>query len=340
MTSRLPIEIVGGGLAGLALGVALRRAGVPVTLFEAGGYPRHRVCGEFISGLDDGTRRELGLDEFLADAWPHRSATYHLRDERLPTLALPAPAWGISRHTLDARLAQALVQAGGKLRTHARLAGDEAPAGRVWAAGRRRRGPFWAGLKVHLRGFELVDDFESHLGRGAYLGLSRTEDGTVNLCGIFAPQPRVSQGFPLILDYLAGAGLTALAERIRGADFDPASLCVSAAPLGSWRCAPAGRIRIGDACATIPPFTGHGLAMALQSAALALGPLSAYASGALSWPEAERAIGRAQHRRFRRRLIFAACLHPFFIKSAPQRILGALARHRLLPFALLYSTVR
>ena len=51
MKSLQPIEIVGGGLAGLSLGLALRQQDIPVTLFEAGSYPRHRVCGEFITGL-------------------------------------------------------------------------------------------------------------------------------------------------------------------------------------------------------------------------------------------------------------------------------------------------
>ena len=44
------LTIVGGGLAGLTLGIGLRQRGVPVTVYEAGRYPRHRVCGEFISG--------------------------------------------------------------------------------------------------------------------------------------------------------------------------------------------------------------------------------------------------------------------------------------------------
>ncbi|MFM7376435.1 MAG: hypothetical protein ACKO39_14995, partial [Chthoniobacterales bacterium] len=59
------VVIVGGGLAGLGLGLALRRNAVPVTIHEAGRYPRHRVCGEFITSLDRHTREELGLDKHL-----------------------------------------------------------------------------------------------------------------------------------------------------------------------------------------------------------------------------------------------------------------------------------
>jgi NADPH-dependent 2,4-dienoyl-CoA reductase/sulfur reductase-like enzyme len=39
------ITIVGGGLAGLTLGIGLRQRSVPVTIQEAANYPRHRVCG-------------------------------------------------------------------------------------------------------------------------------------------------------------------------------------------------------------------------------------------------------------------------------------------------------
>ena len=67
------ISIVGGGLAGLSLGVALRRHGIPVILFEAGSYPRHRVCGEFISGLSKATLNTLGLQDLLHGAMSHRS---------------------------------------------------------------------------------------------------------------------------------------------------------------------------------------------------------------------------------------------------------------------------
>jgi 2-polyprenyl-6-methoxyphenol hydroxylase-like FAD-dependent oxidoreductase len=71
-TSTKPITIVGGGLAGLTLGIGLRRRGVPTTLWEAGHYPRHRVCGEFIC------RRGWVLRELLerADAVGADTATF------------------------------------------------------------------------------------------------------------------------------------------------------------------------------------------------------------------------------------------------------------------------
>jgi 2-polyprenyl-6-methoxyphenol hydroxylase-like FAD-dependent oxidoreductase len=339
MTSPLPIEIVGGGLAGLALGLGLVKAGVPATVFEAGGYPRHRVCGEFISGLDDGTVERLGIRPLLADSRPHRSVTYFLRRRALRPYALPAPAWGISRHALDSRLAQAFVGAGGDLRTQTRGPEDEAPPGRVFAAGRRRKGPFWVGLKVHVAGLALANDFEVHLGDRAYVGLSRIETGAVNVCGIFAHRPGAERGPAMLLAYLEACGLSALAGRLRAAGVDPATFCVTAATLGDRRVAPADRIWIGDACATIAPFTGNGLAMALQGADLAVPPLVAYSQRRIGWAETVHAIGAAQRRRFRRRLRAAALLHPFFLQPGRQSVLAALVQARLIPFRTLFAVL-
>lgn len=68
MAEMKPITIVGGGLAGLTLGVGLRQRGVPVAIHEAGHYPRHRVCGEFISGRGQATLARLGLRELFDQA--------------------------------------------------------------------------------------------------------------------------------------------------------------------------------------------------------------------------------------------------------------------------------
>src|SRR4051794_13558242 len=117
-----PITIVGGGLAGLTLGIGLRRAGVPVSVREAGGYPRHRVCGEFISGNGPAVLEQLGLREPIEQAGAFRAATaaFFAGPEASPVRALPSPALCLSRHRLDALLAGEFQRLGGELQENMR----------------------------------------------------------------------------------------------------------------------------------------------------------------------------------------------------------------------------
>lgn len=43
------IAIIGGGIGGLSLSIDLKRRGYHVVVIEKGNYPRHKVCGEYIS---------------------------------------------------------------------------------------------------------------------------------------------------------------------------------------------------------------------------------------------------------------------------------------------------
>lgn len=336
-----PIEIIGGGLAGLSLGLALRRAGVPVTLHEAGEYPRHRVCGEFITGLGTETIQRLGLEDGLHGALRHEEIAWSL-DAAAPQIQrLPAPALGLSRHILDARLAREFVAAGGDLHVHSRKSGLEGQAGRVIATGRRRASnPRWIGLKVHVARLALTRDLEMHLGSDAYVGLSRVEDDAVNVCGLFRRREIAGRGHATLLAYLRAVGLGGLAERISRAAIDEASFCaVAALDFDRRVVARPDRICIGDAGAMIPPFTGNGMAMAFQSAEIALEPLLAYARDKSDWTATCRATNAALRGRFRVRLASANALHPFLLRRGRQRWFAALSRARVLPFGPLYASL-
>ena len=333
------IEIIGGGLAGLSLGLALRRADVPVTIFEAGDYPRHRVCGEFITGLAPSTVARLELGPLLEDVLRHRDVAWFINETPARIQRLPSPALGLSRHTLDARLAAAFVAAGGELQTRTRVTDLTTGPGRIFASGRRRGGSTWLGLKVHVHDLTLERELELHLGANCYVGLARIEHGAVNVCGLFRRQAVSGRGPELLLAYLRTAGLATRAARLETATVDPDSFCAVAALSFDRRVPTANRVCLGDACAMIPPFTGNGMAMAFQSAELALDPLIAFARGAADWTSTCRAIHALLRGRFRLRLASAEVLHPFLLQPRRQRWLAALSRARLLPFTPLYASL-
>ena len=43
------VQVVGGGPAGAMAAFAAMREGAPVRIFEKSAFPRHKVCGEFLS---------------------------------------------------------------------------------------------------------------------------------------------------------------------------------------------------------------------------------------------------------------------------------------------------
>ena len=336
-----PVTIAGGGLAGLALGIALRDRGVPAQVIEASSYPRHRVCGEFISGIRDEEIAALGIGDLLQSAARHRGTAWFDGAREMFRRDLPDRAFGISRHFLDEAMARGFVERGGVLKTNTRAEHDG--EGVVWACGRRKQPSVWLGLKAHYTDLPLGADLEIHLESGGYIGLTRVEGGHVNVCGLFRRTEAITrrEGSDSALETAASeAGLPSVRERLRGAKLVPGSLKgVNQFALG-WQLAAEDRVAIGDAAAMIPPFTGNGMTMALQSALVAAGPLHAWSEGCLSWDEAARQIRRAQAARFERRLRWARAMQAVLLHPLGRKSAAWLMRSGCIAFESLYRRVR
>jgi 2-polyprenyl-6-methoxyphenol hydroxylase-like FAD-dependent oxidoreductase len=311
MAALKKIRIVGGGLAGLTLGIALRQHGLPVTLLEAARYPRHRVCGEFISGRGQATLTRLGLDKVLAEAGaaPAGTVAFFSGSRAVPPRALPASAACVSRFYLDAALAKKFRELGGELLENRRFTGNFSE-GIVRAGGRRVQAgtaaPRWFGLKIHARNVTLSADLEMHVSPRGYVGVCRLPGDEVNICGIFRPHAGENSAAANPHELLRGEMGSALHARLAAAVYDEQSFCaVAGISLRPHAAAGWDEICVGDAITMIPPFTGNGMSMAFESAELAIAPLAAWSRNEFSWRAARHTIAAACDRQFSSRLRWA-----------------------------------
>ena len=349
MPAPKPIQIVGGGLAGLTLGIALRKKEIPVTVFEVGNYPRHRVCGEFVSGRGLEILDALGLKKQFLDAGATgaHSAIFFSGNSKSPVRQLPSPALCLSRFVMDKLLADEFQKLGGELRTGARWQ-SEFGEGIIRASGRQLRpvenGWRWFGLKAHARNVSPDADLEMHVFKNGYVGICKLAGGEVNVCGLFRRRtgvppvqrarqreheennssvsfaggdrrdacPTLQTGF----DLLRGNPGTILHERLARAEFDEKSFCsVAGLSLNPRHASDKSECCIGDALTMIPPVTGNGMSLAFESAQLAAGPLAAYSRDEISWTQAQQEIARACDENFSSRLRWANWLQRFLLSS-------------------------
>jgi 2-polyprenyl-6-methoxyphenol hydroxylase-like FAD-dependent oxidoreductase len=331
MPASRPITIVGGGLAGLTLGIALRRKQIPATICEAGNYPRHRVCGEFISGRGQATLARLGLRELLAGAGAvsARTAAFFSATKSTAPRPLPSPAVCLSRFMLDAMLAEKFRQLGGDLLEGKRLAGNFGD-GFVRATGRRAEtepgGTRWFGLKIHARNVALAADLEMHVSSRGYVGLCKINGGEVNICGLFRKHTNENNESKNGRELLRGGPDSLLRKRLAGAEFMEDSFCaVAGIFLRPQRAATRDEICVGDAITMIPPVTGNGMSMAFESAELAIAPLAAWSRGEVSWDSARQTIARDCDTVFAKRLKWAKWLQSLVLMPSLQNPLVTLA---------------
>lgn len=303
------ISIIGGGLAGLTLGILLRREEVPVTIWEAGDYPRNRVCGEFMSGRGGRLLEELGV---LRDEPILYSSTvrFVVNGNSTRELRLPEPALCIARRDLDFCLAREFIARGGELRSRERWLGEFSSPGTVRATGRRLASDgaaVFTGIKAHAiprspRGGGL----EVHFSSSGYAGICPLADGSVNICALL----RGAKILPAARKTPAELFRPLIQDALDGAEIQSETFCAVAGVVtgdADWA-AGNSEFRLGDSMGVIPPLTGNGMSLAIESAFLAKPMVLAYASGVSDWPRALREYSQSCKSSFGRRLRISSIL--------------------------------
>jgi flavin-dependent dehydrogenase len=262
------VTVIGAGPAGSTAALAACREGAAVRLYEKSKFPRHKVCGEFLSPEAARFFEKLGiLDSFLdlrpfavreAKVWVGRTVKQWKLEE---------PAYGISRYALDRFLLERASAAGAELiREPAKP--ERGPT--VVAIGRQRgavRGRRLFGFKAHFSG--TVNDRIDLLFDGEmYAGINCVEDGATNVCGLASEA--LLQRHQFRPDALIDA-IPRLAERMKPLTRKMEWLLTGPLVLGGQFDAPPpdSVYPAGDALGFVDPFTGSGMLSAIVTGYLA-----------------------------------------------------------------------
>ncbi len=178
------ISVIGGGPAGSSAALAALRTGADVDLYEKSTFPRHKVCGEFLSPEVADLLDGLGVWNRCQQAAPATIRRVHLylgKSEKSWTL--PEHAHGLSRFALDQVLLESAVSAGAVLRKAIRQAGNTPE---IVAHGRQGQAPGknrLFGFKAHFTG-PADDVMRLFFFQGCYVGVNAVEGGKTNVCGL------------------------------------------------------------------------------------------------------------------------------------------------------------
>lgn len=331
------VLIIGAGLAGSSLAVALADYGWDVLLVERDRFPRHKVCGEFLSPEAQRSLQTFGLDQDVAALAPAPVQQARIVSQTGRALALPLPghAWGISRYRLDHTLAATAEQrnvrlwSGATVRAYERTDrgyvvqvhdGEQTTVVQtrvlIAACGRHsqstlppkarplQRHQQFVGIKCHYAAVEMPPQVELFLLAGGYGGVSPVEQGLVNVC-LLVSYPTFAQAGKRV-DKLVAAAMQAnpaLGHRLAPGYALPET-AVTVAPVDPSRPAmPWDEIAcVGDSAVMIPPLCGDGMAMALRSAELCAPLAHTFLQGSRSLNSWAEHYCRQWHSEFDRRL--------------------------------------
>lgn len=187
------VTIIGGGPAGTAAAITALQAGSAVRLYEKSRYPRHKVCGEFLSPETMLLLEHLGVAVWLQSLKVprfHRVVLHFPRSAK--SFKLSEPGFGVSRYALDATLYERACGLGA-IEVREVATPPFATSGPiVVATGRNekenspsKKADRLFGFKAHFEG-PVGEDLDLFFFPGGYVGVNQVEGQITNVCGLAA----------------------------------------------------------------------------------------------------------------------------------------------------------
>jgi len=325
------VIIVGGGLGGLVSALHLSKKGMEVTLIEKHQYPRHKVCGEYISNEVLPYLKSLGFIPFDYGAKDITDFTLSTSGSRAVSAKLPLGGFGISRYCIDGELAKMNLQAGTRIIQatvseilfqqdrftiqtqqneiyHADLV--------IGAFGKRsnldikmqrefiqRPSPF-LGVKAHYKGIFPTEAVGLHNFEGGYCGISKVENEHINICYIadFKSFKKYKNIDDFQLNVLCKN--TYLKEVFENYElvFDK-PLTISQVSFANKQPVEDHILMCGDSAGMIHPLAGNGMSMAIRAAQMVSEKILQYDNGEIdSRLNLEEAYAKTWNQEFAARL--------------------------------------
>lgn len=325
------VIIIGGGLAGLVSAIHLRKQNVKVLLIEKNSYPKHKVCGEYISNEVLPYLQSLGFNPFDFGAKAIQYFELTTTSNKSIKSKLPLGGFGLSRYQMDFQLYKLAVDNGVEvlkdsvidvtfennnfniftknnqflksnlvIGSFGKRANLDVKLNRDFI---KKQSPYLA-VKTHAKIKFREDLVALHNFKGGYCGVSMVEEGLVNLCYItnyksFKKYKDISH-FQEQVVYKNDA----LNYIFNNADmvFDQ-PLSISQISFEIKNPVENHMLMCGDTAGMIHPLCGNGMAMAIRSAQMASLVIIDYLHKKISSrSEMEKQYAAMWHKTFQSRL--------------------------------------
>lgn len=288
------IAIIGGGLAGLTAAIHLSKIGLKVILFEKNEYPKHKVCGEYISNEIVPYLNWLSLNISELNPTQISKLDFSTADGRMIHCDLPLGGFGVSRYALDAFLYEKAIQNGCEIihdsvdtivyendvHTISTLNNGVFTSEIVIGAfGKRstidqklkrefiQKKSHWLAVKAHYSGEFPTDTVGLHNFEGGYCGVSKVENDVINICYLasydsFKKYKNTEEYQNQIVSNNPHLKLIFDSAKM----IFEAPLTISQVSFSKKKLLENHILMIGDSAGLIHPLCGNGMAIAIHSA--------------------------------------------------------------------------